>query len=199
MDEFNSLKLKGFDVELHSVETRNADELYQIIDSSREHLEEWLPWVEYIHSINDERRMVEQWVYEMQMRFAIHLCINFEHRIVGVISTHQIDWINLRTSIGYWIRKEMTGRNLATEASAVLINYLFEDLKLHRIYIQAATGNVASNKVIKKLGFKFEGILRENEKIKERFLDHNIYGMTADDYRSEIRPKLLSLLTHTYK
>ena len=165
MDDFGSLILKGSGILLRSVELKNANELFGIIEESREHLKKWLPWVEYVRSVNDERHIVKQWIYELQMRSATHLCIVFEDKIAGLVSTHQIDWINQRTSVGYWVRKEMTGNNLTTTATAVLMNYLFEKLRLHRIYIQAATDNGAGNKVIKKLGFKLEGVLRENERV----------------------------------
>jgi ribosomal-protein-serine acetyltransferase len=195
MDDFSSLILKGSGILLRSVELKNANELFGIIEESREHLKKWLPWVEYVRSVNDERHIVGQWIYEMQMRSAIHLCMVFEDKIAGLLSTHQIDWINERTSIGYWVRKEMTGNNLATTATAVLMNYLFEKLRLHRIYIQAATDNGASNKVIKKLGFKLEGVLRENERVQEHYLDHNIYGMTDHDFKN-VKQNLLPLIGH---
>lgn len=182
MDNFNSLELKGRRIILHSVRIENASELFRIINDSREHLAKWLPWVDFVRCDDDERHIVEQWLYEMQMRTAIHFCININDQIVGLASTHQIDWMNQRTSIGYWIKNDMMNKSIATEATAVLMGYLFEKLKIHRIYIQAATGNAASNRVIQKLGYKFEGVLRDNERIGDRFVDHNIYGMTDDDF-----------------
>ncbi len=194
MDDFSSLTLRGSRITLHSAEIENVPELFKIIDSSREHLGRWLPWVDYVRTTEDERHIVEQWVYDMQIRMAIHLCITFDKEIVGLISTHQIDWMNQRTSVGYWIRADMVKRNFATEATAVLLIYLFEKLRLHRVYIQAATGNHASNRVIQKLGFKLEGLLKENERIRQTFLDHNIYGMTEEDFRKE-KSNLMSYLS----
>ena len=182
MDDFNSLVIKSRRLTLRSAKSENAVELYRIIADSREHLEKWLPWVDYVRSVDDERHIVDQWLYEMQMRTAIHLCINFENQIVGLVSTHQIDWMNQRTSIGYWTKSDVVNRSICTESTAVLISYIFDKLRLHRIYIQAAIGNAASNRVIQKLGFKHEGILRENERIRDHFLDHNIYGMTEENY-----------------
>lgn len=184
MEDFNSLAIPGARVVLRSVELKHVDGLFRIIGSSREHLEKWLPWVDYVQTVDDERHIVEQWIYEMQMRAAVHLCITFQDDLVGLISTHQIDWINQRTSVGYWMGSENVGKNFATEATAVLLTYLFDNLRLHRIFIQAATENTASNRVIKKLGFKWEGVLRENERVKDRYLDHNIYGMTQGDFTS---------------
>lgn len=182
MDNFNSLVLRGKRVLLISVRAENASELFSIISASREHLEKWLPWVDYVRSAEDERQIVEQWVYEMQMKTAIHFCINIENQICGLISIHQIDWMNQRASIGYWVKCDMVNRKIGTEATAILVKYIFEKLNLHRIYIQAATENAASNRLIQKLGFKLEGVLKENERIRDRYLDHNIYGMTSDDF-----------------
>ncbi len=182
LDNFNTLVIPGSRVILRSAELRDVRSLFRIIENSREHLEQWLPWVDFVQSVDDERHIAEQWIYDMQLRAAIHLCITCGNDIVGLVGTHQIDWINQRTSIGYWIGKEHTGKHYATEATAVLLNYLFDNVKLHRVFIQAATGNIASNRVIAKLGFKWEGLLRENERVKDKFLDHNIYGMTQSDF-----------------
>lgn len=183
MDNFNSLVLKGKKVTLISVQPENANELFRIIEESRKHLERWLPWVDYVRSLDDEIRIVEHWLCEMQMKIAVPFCINVENQLAGIISTHQIDWMNQRTSIGYWVRSDMVNHHIGTEATAVLMEYIFEKLKFHRIYIQAATGNAASNRVIQKLGFKLEGVLKENELLKDQYLDHNIYGMTSEDYK----------------
>ncbi len=182
MDDFNNLELHGRRVTLQAIKIGDVNKLYAIIRDSREHLEKWLPWVDFIQSLEDERHIIEQWIYDMQIRAAIHLSIKAEDEVVGMVSTGQIDWTNQRTSIGYWIKKESVRQNFASEATAILLTYLFDNLRLHRIFIQAATDNDASNGVIRKLGFKIEGVLRENERIKNRFLDHNIYGMTEMDY-----------------
>ncbi len=193
MDDFNSLTLSGPRVVLRSVQLADVNSLFRIISNSREHLEKWLPWVDYVRTVDDERHIVEQWIYDMQLRAAIHLCITVENGIVGLISTGQIDWMNQRTSVGYWISHDKARNNFATEAAAILLKYLFEKLRLHRVYIQAATGNDASNGVIRKLGFKFEGVLRENERVKEYYFDHNIYGMTEQDFQ-DLKQDLLPYL-----
>lgn len=186
LDDFNSIVMHGARVALRSVQLTDSDELFRLISGSRDHLQHWLPWVEFVRTADDERHIVEQWVYEMQMKSAIHLCITMNSAVVGLVGTHQIDWMNQRTSVGYWMSKEKTGRHFTTEATAVLLVYLFDKIRLHRVVIQAATQNEPSNKVIRNLGFKFEGVLRENERIGDLFLDHNAYAMTEQDF-AEIR------------
>lgn len=182
IDDFNSLVIRGARVVLRSVELGDVAGLFGLVSGSREHLERWLPWVEFVRTIDDERHIVEQWIYDMQMKSAIHLGITVDGNLAGLVSTHQIDWLNQRTSVGYWMGLDNVGRNFTTEATALLVTYLFDNLKLHRISIQAATGNEASNRVIRKLGFRWEGLMKENERLKDHFLDHNIYGMTQGDF-----------------
>ncbi len=174
---------------LRSIQLRDSDDLFRLISGSREHLEQWLPWVEFVRTADDERRIVEQWIYEMQMKSAIHLGITVDSALLGLVGTHQIDWLNQRTSIGYWIGRHSTGQHFTTEATAVLVRYLFDELKLHRIVIQAAIENEPSNRVIRNLRFRFEGVLRENERIGDRFMDHNIYAMIRSDF-SAVRDSL---------
>ena len=182
IDDFNSLVIRGARLVLRSAQLDDVNELFRLIDESREELAKWLPWIEFVRSVDDERHIVEQWIYEMQLKSAIHLCVTQDSKIAGLVGTHQIDWLNQRTSVGYWMGTAYIGQHFTTEATAVLLNFLFENLKLHRVFIQAATENEPSNRVIKRLGFKWEGLLRENERIRDNFFDHNIYGMTRSDF-----------------
>lgn len=182
IDDFNTLVIRGARLILRSARLDDVMELFRLVSESREELAKWLPWIEFVRSVEDERHIVEQWIYEMQLRSAIHLCVTRDWKIVGLVGTHQIDWINQRTSVGYWMGTNYVGQHYTTESTAVLLNFLFENLRLHRVFIQAATENEPSNRVIKRLGFRWEGLLRENERIKDRFFDHNIYGMTQNDF-----------------
>jgi ribosomal-protein-serine acetyltransferase len=50
--------------------------------------------------------------------------------------------------------------------------------------VAAATDNHPSLAVIRRLGFRFEGIAREAERCNGRWLDHAVFGMLASDARS---------------
>ena len=65
------------------------------------------------------------------------------------------------------------------------MSYCFEELQLNRIEIRAATGNVKSQVIPKKLGFTKEGCIREAEWLYDHYVDHTIYGMLKSDFMKQ--------------
>ena len=72
-----------------------------------------------------------------------------------------------------------------TEAAKRTIEFAFNDLNLNRVNVFASTKNKASNKVIQKLGFVFEGIKRQSMRSKATGLpyDTNTYGLLKEDWK----------------
>ena len=83
--------------------------------------------------------------------------------------------------LGYWLRREVTGRGLMTEAAQAAVDFAFSSMGVHRIRCAAATDNVASLRVISRLGFRFEGIARQAELVGSRWLDHALFARLASD------------------
>jgi ribosomal-protein-serine acetyltransferase len=68
-----------------------------------------------------------------------------------------------------------------TEAARATVLWAFQRLTAHRIRVAAATDNVASLGVIRKLGFRYEGTAREAERCQERWLDHALFSLLSTD------------------
>ena len=86
-----------------------------------------------------------------------------------------------RAELGYWIGLPYWGSGIATEAALVLVNYGFETLKLHRIFAGLVSSNLASARVLQKIGMKREGCQRGHNQKWGEFLDLELYGMLATD------------------
>lgn len=80
---------------------------------------------------------------------------------VGCMGLH-IERRHLRAELGYWIAREQWNRGFATEAGAAVLQHGFDGLGLHRIYAHVFEPNVASRKVLEKLGMRHEGTLRDH-------------------------------------
>jgi ribosomal-protein-serine acetyltransferase len=76
-----------------------------------------------------------------------------------------------------------------TEASRLVLAWAFAKLSVHRVRVAAATDNHASLGVIRRLGFRFEGIAREAERCDGRWLDHAVFGMLEGDARRDLAVK----------
>jgi ribosomal-protein-serine acetyltransferase len=70
-----------------------------------------------------------------------------------------------------------------------MLDYLFEELGLHRVEIRCGTGNTRSCAIPERLGFTREGLLREAEWVNDRWLDLAVWGMTAEQWRAAAQSK----------
>jgi ribosomal-protein-alanine N-acetyltransferase len=79
--------------------------------------------------------------------------------------------------LGYEMDPRYWGQGYATEAARALLAFGFRDLGLHRIWSWCIADNVASARVLEKIGMRREGHLRENEWMKGRWWDTLLYGI----------------------
>ena len=93
-------------------------------------------------------------------------------------------WVPVHSlaEIGYALSREYWGKGLMTEAAKEVIKYGFEKMNLNRIYARCFVKNIGSQKVLEKVGMKFEGILREQMFIKGTFRDMKIYSILRKEY-----------------
>jgi ribosomal-protein-alanine N-acetyltransferase len=92
--------------------------------------------------------------------------------------------------IGYWMDEAMAGNGYTPEAVAVLLQFAFEELGLHRVQISIIPRNVASRRVVEKLALRDEGVARRYLEINGVWEDHVRYAVTAEEW-SERRSEFL--------
>jgi len=80
---------------------------------------------------------------------------------VGRISITNVNYKHQKGEYGIVLLPEYTGKNIAFEASALLINYVFINLPINKIYLEVFESNLKAIKLYEKLGFKKEGLLIE--------------------------------------
>ena len=78
--------------------------------------------------------------------------------IIGAIGCHPIDWANRHCSIGYWIDAGDQRKGLVTRCCASMLDYLFDNVGLHRVEIRCGTANTRSCAIPQRLGFTREGV-----------------------------------------
>jgi ribosomal-protein-serine acetyltransferase len=170
-------------VYLKLLEERHAQELFEVVERERAYLREWLPWVDMTteaeHSLNFIRTSLEQFASNDGFSAGIWAGDEF----IGGIGTHRIDWLYRRVEIGYWISKGFQGRGIVTDACRAIIDYAIDDLKLNRVEIHCAAGNQKSCAIPKRLGFQWEGLLREAQLLNGEYQDINVYALLAREWR----------------
>ncbi len=84
-------------------------------------------------------------------------------------------------SLGYWVGVNHARNGYMKEALQILIPTLFIDLRLNRLEAATLEDNTASRNLLKKIGFKKEGVLRKYLKINGTWRDHVLYGLLEND------------------
>jgi ribosomal-protein-alanine N-acetyltransferase len=85
--------------------------------------------------------------------------------------------------IGYWLGKPYWGKGYAVEAARALVRFGFEDMGLERVEAKCFLENRAGQRVIEKLGMKFEGTDR-SEMIKGVYPELRLYGITRQEWEA---------------
>jgi ribosomal-protein-alanine N-acetyltransferase len=91
--------------------------------------------------------------------------------------------------VGYVINPAYRGREIAKEALEAVMEFGFETLKLHRIEAKFMEGNLASLRVMEKVGMTFEGYHKESMFIKGEYRTVGVSAILRDEYFSKINNK----------
>ncbi|HXR24170.1 MAG TPA: GNAT family protein [Candidatus Binataceae bacterium] len=92
-----------------------------------------------------------------------NFAIDLKSEAIGAIGLRRlVDVYRLTAAIGYWIGEPLWGRGIATAALERATAYGFATLGLERIQASVYEGNLASARVLEKVGYTFEGRLRRN-------------------------------------
>ena len=80
--------------------------------------------------------------------------------------------------LGYSLDRQAYGKGLMHEALTAVIEYAFDELKLHRLMANYMPTNERSGRVLRRLGFSVEGYARDYLKIAGRWEDHILTALT---------------------
>jgi RimJ/RimL family protein N-acetyltransferase len=86
--------------------------------------------------------------------------------------------------MGYCLDEPAWGQGFATEAAAALLHWAFDSLDLNRVQAETDTRNTASSRVLEKLGFVREGMLREDCIVNGEVSDSWVYGLLRRDWQA---------------
>jgi RimJ/RimL family protein N-acetyltransferase len=117
---------------------------------------------------------------ENELRLAIRL--RSDGRLCGGMGLHP-DNDHKRAELGYWIGVPYWGNGYATEAAQAVVRYGFENFGYNRIVAHHFKHNPASGKVLKKIGMKYEGCMRQHVLKWGEFVDLELYAILREEWK----------------
>lgn len=152
-----------------------------LIKANEHHLDTYLPAVARLATPDAAVRHLAEVAAAAERGQVCEWHIFRGDELCGAIRLHQIDRENRKAALACFLGAGQQGSGLATACLRAVIAQAFNRFKLNRIEWQCASDNAASERLAKRLGFAWEGMLRQAELLHGAYVDHFIYSLLRED------------------
>lgn len=141
--------------------------------------------------------LVAQYDADGRLGRSLPLVIEADGRLVGQMSMGSIVWGSFRSCFaGYWVSRSVAGQLVTPTALATAGDHLISSVGLHRVEVNIRPENTASLAVVRKVGFREEGLRPSYLHIAGAWRDHLSFALTVEDLGGEtLRDRLDRLLS----
>ena len=134
---------------------------------------------EFLREVEQQARMRPRRHYHLGIEW------NDDNDLIGLVRLSISAPEHRGADIGYGLRRDRWSQGIATEAATLIVGFGFHELGLHRVFAYHHPGNIASGRVMTKLGMQREGHLRENVLSHDgTWRDSLLYAVLKDDWRT---------------
>ncbi len=172
--------IEGKKVRIRAIEKTDMDEIMKWVNDPevKNNL-----LMRYPISRYQEEKWIERAVDETNKRNKAFAIETKEGVYLGGISLHGIDWENRNAEVGIVIgKKEYWGKGYGTDAMMSILDFAFNQMNLHRVYLRVFEYNLRGMKSYEKCGFKKEGILREDRYANGEYHDTVMMGILRSEF-----------------
>ena len=139
------------------------------------------PWVQAPKTPHAYRDYLSK--HEDPRGVALFIWLDEPRALVGVVNLSEIVHGCFRSAyLGYYAFVPYAGRGLMKNGLAQAVTYAFKVMKLHRLEANVQPGNLRSKALVKKLGFRREGLSPRYLKINGRWRDHERWAILSEDW-----------------
>ena len=196
LKKFPSLKLQTERLNLKTPRWNFGAQWCRLRQRNRVHLRAWEPlWENADFSADTWRQHYRFCRKGMRMGtlLPIFLFLRDSSVFLGGVTLGQIRrGAGQSAVLGYWLGEEFTRKGFMHEALTKILRWAFHNAGLHRIEAYCMAENMRSRRVLEKLYFQNEGIVRHYLQINGVWRDHLLYGLLANEYSCGGNPSLAS-------
>jgi RimJ/RimL family protein N-acetyltransferase len=174
----NPVFLGGESVTLHPVEEDDAEFLQRLVNDPdiRRGIGTTEPTSlaaerEYVESVGDGE--------------GTQFLVRADGERVGTIGLHDVIATHGNGEVGYFFAPDAWGNGYATDATRTVVEYAFDERRLHKVYARTFAFNDASARVLEKVGFEHEGTHRDQVFVDGEYVDVYRFGLLAGEWSRE--------------
>jgi [ribosomal protein S5]-alanine N-acetyltransferase len=180
-------RLQEGPVELHPLRRSDAAEWSRVRLANQDWLASWepsatQPWA-VRHTPAAFRAVRRRVMQRARMGLTLPFTLRVEGRLAGQVTIDNVVRGAMRSgNVGYWIDRADAGRGMASLAVALVCDHAFGPAGLHRLQADIRPENGPSQRLVERLGFRREGLLRRYLDIDGDWRDHYTYALLAEDH-----------------
>jgi RimJ/RimL family protein N-acetyltransferase len=133
------------------------------------------------------RRAEEEFIDQLTHsddRISLGIALRQGDRLIGGTGLHQIDWRNRHAGFGITVGdKAEWGKGYGSEATRLIVGHAFATLNLNRVWLHVYEYNERALRTYEKLGFKREGVLRQDNFREGRYWDTIVMAVLREEWR----------------
>jgi ribosomal-protein-alanine N-acetyltransferase len=139
-------------------------------------------------SLGETQKLIERIQTDYACREAIRwgITLHDEDRLIGSCSFHRFDVGFRRVETGYELNRAYWGKGIMSEAMSAILTYGFAEMGLHRVEAIIDIVNERSKGLLLKLGFTYEGNLRQRYYFRDCFEDEYYFGLLRDEWHGVV-------------
>lgn len=179
LDSFPVLKTER--LILRKVLLTDAKDIFEY--ASNPIVSKYLVWQTH-KNIEDTKEFICQVIQGYISREPANWGIEFieENRLIGIISFLNWDQNHFKAEVGFVLSDKYWRKGIISEALNKVLYFGFTRMFLNRIEARTMVNNIASQKLLEKIGMKFEGVLYEQMYIKDNFENIKLYSILKKDF-----------------
>lgn len=165
----------------------NSDDLSALQSFEERNKDHLAKWESTSLSNKISQNCLELWITECKEGKSVRFLIKPKENsnlIIGFCNFTQIFHGAFQACyLGYKIDSKYQGKGLMTEALKVSIQYVFDELSIHRIMANYMPINIRSAKVLQRLGFKIEGYAKNYLLVNSKWEDHVLTALSKEEWQ----------------
>lgn len=179
------LRLEGDRVYLRPMRGKDWRQWARLRRDSRDFLTPWEPlWPADALTRGAYRHRLKMANAEARvgLGYTLHIFLREDQRLIGAITLAQIRrGVAQMGTLGYWVGEPYAARGYMSEALDLVARFAFADLGLHRLEAACLPSNEPSQRLLRRLSFREEGLARRYLRINGQWQDHLLFARLADD------------------
>ncbi len=175
--------LEADSVYFKPLHTLDAGEIFEY--ASDEDVSRFIGW-KLMKTLEDTKAFIETMINREAAGNHLYASVveKATQKVVGTVMIFNFDEEAKKAEVGYVFHKASWGKGYGSQSLALVTDFSFNILKLHKLHANVVDVNVGSARILEKNGYAFEGRLRDHYFIEDKYYDCLLYGKI--EHRSEI-------------